>query len=523
MNSFEHISHDEMPENGACFRRNNQPIDVMLLLEGTYPFVSGGVSSWVHQIIKGFPHLCFGGVFLGSQPDDYKGLRYPLPENFVYLKVVYLFSTIDKEEIVEQPMKQAVQLKVSNMHQCFRQLTECNNLTNQVTSLLDLAVLDGSIGKNVFMHSQGAWSFLSQNYRQFCTDPSFVDYFWTVRGMHGPIWILNELTLSTEPARMYHTISTGYAGFLGALMSHRQKRPLLISEHGIYTKERKIDLYQADWIQDNRDFFQKDHSEVGYFKQMWIRFFEVLARIAYEQAYGIISLYETNRQRQVSDGADPSKTQTIPNGIDLPKFAALRCKRANELTKVACLIGRVVPIKDIKTFIRAMRTVVNRMPTAQGWIAGPEDEDKEYALECRQLVQSLGLSEHVLFLGFQKVDELLPKVGVTVLSSISEALPLVLLEGFAAGVPTVTTDVGSCRQLVYGYTDEDKALGAAGSVVRIADPQAMSESILELLTDDAAWKSASAAGISRVEKYYTQSHMFELYQQRYEEGLTWQE
>ncbi|MBD3766674.1 MAG: GT4 family glycosyltransferase PelF [Gammaproteobacteria bacterium] len=512
-----------MPDNGASFRRNDRFIDVMLLLEGTYPFVSGGVSSWMHQIIKGFPHLCFGGVFLGSQPEDYKGLRYQLPENFVYLKVVYLFSSTDKTEAVEQPMKHTVQMQISNMHQCFRQRMECNNLTDQVTSLLDLALLDGSLNKNVFLHSQGAWNFLSQNYRQFCTDPSFVDYFWTVRGMHTPIWILNELTLSTEPARMYHTISTGYAGFLGALMSHRHKRPLLISEHGIYTKERKIDLYQVDWIKDNRDFFQNDYSEVAYFKQMWIRFFEVLARIAYEQAYAIISLYETNRQRQISDGADPDKTQTIPNGIDLPKFAAQRCKRPNELPKVACLIGRVVPIKDIKTFIRSMRTVVNRLPNAQGWIAGPEDEDKSYAQECRQLVQSLGLTENVTFLGFQKVEELLPKVGVTVLSSISEALPLVLLEGFAAGVPSVATDVGSCKQLIYGYTEEDNALGAAGRVVRIADPQAMSESILELLTDDEAWKSASAAGIARVEKYYTQSLMLEQYHQRYEEGLKWQE
>jgi glycosyltransferase involved in cell wall biosynthesis len=57
---------------------------------------------------------------------------------------------------------------------------------------------------------------------------------------------------------------------------------------------------------------------------------------------------------------------------------------------VLCLIGRVVPIKDIKTFIRAMRRVVNQMPEAEGWIAGPEDEDPAYAEECQNLVRSLG-------------------------------------------------------------------------------------------------------------------------------------
>lgn len=66
------------------------------------------------------------------------------------------------------------------------------------------------------------------------------------------------------------------------------------------------------------------------------------------------------------------------------------------------LLGRIVPIKDIKTFIRAMRTIVIQLPEAEGWLIGPEDEDKEYAEECRNLVQELGLEEKVRFLGFQK-------------------------------------------------------------------------------------------------------------------------
>ena len=45
------------------------PIDVGLLLEGTYPYVSGGVSSWVHEIISGLPELTFGAIFLGASPE----------------------------------------------------------------------------------------------------------------------------------------------------------------------------------------------------------------------------------------------------------------------------------------------------------------------------------------------------------------------------------------------------------------------------------------------------------------------
>jgi glycosyltransferase involved in cell wall biosynthesis len=173
----------------------------------------------------------------------------------------------------------------------------------------------------------------------------------------------------------------------------------------------------------------------------------------------------------------------------------------------------------VKTFIRAMRRVLNQMPEAEGWIAGPEDEDPDYAEECRNLAVSLGVAERVKFLGFQKVEELLPKIGLIILSSISEALPLVILEGYAAGVPAVSTDVGSCRQLIEGLDAEDRALGHSGAVVNIADPQALADAALTLLADPVAWRSASAAGIARVERYYTDDLMFAHYRRVYAGAL----
>ena len=124
-----------------------------------------------------------------------------------------------------------------------------------------------------------------------------------------------------------------------------------------------------------------------------------------------------------------------------------------------CLIGRVVPIKDIKTFIRSMRRIVNKLPEAQAWIAGPTDEDPNYVQECKNLVASLSLQDHVKFLGMQRIEDLMPLVGLVVLSSVSEALPLVILEAQASGVPVVSTDVGSCNQLINGLDEADQALG----------------------------------------------------------------
>ena len=58
--------------------RSGESADVTLLLEGTYPFVSGGVSSWVHQIITGIPERTFAVVFIGGSQSMYDRIRYEL-------------------------------------------------------------------------------------------------------------------------------------------------------------------------------------------------------------------------------------------------------------------------------------------------------------------------------------------------------------------------------------------------------------------------------------------------------------
>lgn len=492
--------------------------DVALLLEGTFPYVSGGVSSWVNQIIRAFPDIRFALVFLGSRRSDYGEPRYALPDNVVHLETHFMHDDLGRHgvEVAARAGNMSAFARVVALHEAFRQKGPPD--LSAFEALASELMPGGSLTSEDFLHSEQAWGFISANYRRFCTDPSFVDYFWTVRIMHLPLWMLARVAKDLIPVRALHTISTGYAGFLGALLARSRGIPLILSEHGIYTKERKIDLHQSEWIRDNRNVFQKDSTELSYFRTMWIHFFEWLGRMCYDAADPIIALYEANRLRQISDGARAERTFNIPNGVAIGRLAALRAKRADSIPPVLCLIGRVVPIKDVKTFIRAMRILLNRMPEAEGWIAGPEDEDPGYARECRELAEGLGLGDRFRFLGFQKIDELMPKIGITVLSSISEALPLVILEGYAAGVPTLATDVGSCRQLVYGLGEEDRALGAAGRVVGIADPQAFAEAAIELLQPE-NWHAAQAAGIARVEKYYADYMMFDRYREVYDKAL----
>ncbi|RQS61829.1 DUF3492 domain-containing protein [Burkholderia sp. Bp8963] len=490
--------------------------DIGLLLEGTYPYVSGGVSSWVHDIVRAFPEYTFGLCFLGSKPDDYPKIAYPLPANVVHLENHYLYDgTSPPEHARVTHIERDAFERVALLHEQLRRPNDMPLDNRLVRRVVDDLTDEHRLDEAQFLYSQEAWTFLTDQYRAHCSDPSFSDYFWSVRLMHRPLWQLARIAEQLIPMRLYHAVSTGYAGFLGALLRHRQGRPLLISEHGIYTKERKIELFQSQWIRDNRNLIEYDASHIGYFHEMWARFFESLGRMTYAAADDIVALYEGNRRRQMLDGAPAPKTRTIPNGVDLRRLAPLRAQRPAEAPKVLCLIGRVVPIKDVKTFIRAMLTVVRDMPDAEAWIAGPENEDPSYAAECRELIDRLGLAGKVTLLGMQRIDDLLPKIGVLVLSSISEALPLAVLEAFAAGVPVVTTDVGACSELIHGADADDAALGSAGRLVPIADPIALAREALGLLADANAWHDAQRAGIARVERYYSQERMIGAYRALY--------
>ena len=499
---------------------SGRPADIGLLLEGTFPFVSGGVSSWVNQIIKGFPELSFALVFIGGARENYAEPRYPLPENVTHLETHYLMDVKSAAKPKRSSGDAELYAQVAKLHESLRRPGH-EHLVENLSGMVHELGTSNQLDLETFLYSKASWDLISESYSQFCTEPSFVNYFWTVRMMHAPLFKLAQLAQHIPEVKAFHSVSTGYAGFLGMLLHYRRNLPLILSEHGIYTKERKIDLAQADWIGTPREVFGGNlNADVSYIRRLWIRFFESLGHTIYKAADPIVSLYEGSRQRQISDGAAPDRTRVVANGIALSVYAAARIERPDGPPPVLALIGRVVPIKDIKTFIRAMRTVCNLVPEAEGWVVGPEDEDPQYVSECKALVENLGLQGKVKFLGFQRTDDLLRKVGVVVLTSISEALPLVLLEGFAAGIPAVVTDVGACRELIEGNTPEDRELGKAGSVVPIATPVATARAALKLLQDPAHWQATSQAAIKRVETFYSEQEMFASYREIYRRVMT---
>ena len=101
------------------------------------------------------------------------------------------------------------------------------------------------------------------------------------------------------------------------------------------------------------------------------------------------------------------------------------------------------------------------------------------------------------------------------LSSISEGQPLAVLEGQAAHRPFVTTDVGCCRELIYG--DSTDTLGPAGAIVAPMDYEAMAAEIVRLGKDFDLRRRMGNIGYERVRRGYTYEHFIESYRKIYEQ------
>ncbi|MGH7163652.1 MAG: GT4 family glycosyltransferase PelF [Planctomycetota bacterium] len=491
--------------------------DVCLVLEGTYPFVSGGVSSWVHHLTTHLPHLKFAVLHISPKRGFYrKGPVYTMPKNVVSLKEIYLHDYV----ISSKGRPEDLPGKVARFRALVNDMRD--GKSGAFSAFMDALQSEGKEGFSAFdlLQTAESWEVLLETYRREASDESFLNFFWTWRYAYLPLF--NLLSARIPDSGLYHTISTGYAGLLAAGARQRFGKPMLLTEHGIYTKERRIEINRSDWIQDWESGEIVAERKAPYFKRYWIRQFAMMSRICYEHADEILTLYTGNTRDQIKDGADPRKLRVIPNGIDLDKFgeAADRfdARGRNERFTVG-FVGRVCPIKDVMTFVSAMRLVADRVPNLRVRILGPMEEDPEYAEGCQRHARQLGLERNVAFEGRVNVLEELPTIDVVVLASISEAQPLVILEAGAVGIPIVATDVGSCSELLHGRTPEDRALGAGGIITPMATPGATARAILSLHDQPELRARMGTAMRERVRRFYDQRDMVAAYDELYQRHL----
>src|SRR5262249_28240702 len=144
--------------------------DIGLLLEGTYPYVSGGVSSWVHQVIRAFPQYSFALIFIGSRPQDYGDMRYTLPPNVAHLETHYIHGEHASPMVREIEGAPGPYELVRKLHESFHDASP--GAPALLHRLMDESGPD-ALDEASFLYSRAAWDFITEQYRARSTDPSF--------------------------------------------------------------------------------------------------------------------------------------------------------------------------------------------------------------------------------------------------------------------------------------------------------------------------------------------------------------
>ncbi|WP_310832543.1 GT4 family glycosyltransferase PelF [Paenibacillus pedocola] len=474
---------------------------ICIVAEGSYPYITGGVSSWIHSLVTHMPDYEFIILAIGADEKQQGSYRYNLPPNIVEIKEIFLNSYLNESP----PGRDKLRLTVDERAALSALLG--GGIDLNWGCLFDLIRSDRVATAGHLLMSKEFFQVVSERCSEDYAHVPFTEMYWTVRSMMLPL--LLTIRGDIPKADLYHSVSTGYAGVLGALGKHLYGKPFLLTEHGIYSREREEEIIKADWVQ-------------GYFKDLWIRYFYRLSEAAYSMSDQVFTLFGRNKEIEMEIGCDEHKIRIIPNGVNVADYASVAGPPPEGGPLRIGAIVRLVPIKDIKTMIQSFALVKKDLPEAELHIMGPVEEDENYVRECHELVEILELQD-VIFTGQVNVRDYLGKLDIIVLSSISEGMPLAVLEAMAAGKPCVTTDVGSCRELLEG---RDDTFGPAGFTVPVMHYDRMASAIVKLGHSRELREQMGMNGQARAQALYTHSEFIRSYRglyEKYKEANPWPE
>jgi polysaccharide biosynthesis protein PelF len=266
---------------------------------------------------------------------------------------------------------------------------------------------------------------------------------------------------------------------------------VLLSEHGIYLRERYI-----SYLRENAP-----HPV----KVLILSFFRSLAGAAYLISDALAPHSSYNRRWQLRNGADPRRMWTMYNGVSPDDFPLATGEPA-EPTIV--FMGRIDPLKDLHTLVRAFAVVRQQVPNARLRIYGGTPAiNRDYHESCVKLVEELGLVDSATFEG--RVDNPVNAYhagSVVALTSISEGFPYTVVEAMACGRTVVCTNVGGVSE----------AVADAGIVVPPRDIAGVAAACVRLLTDDDLRHRLAGLARGRVMQQFTLQQSLDAYRELYE-------
>jgi glycosyltransferase involved in cell wall biosynthesis len=479
-------------------------VRVYLSTEGTYPFVLGGVSTWVDMLVHGLPHHQFD---IGAVVDNpHYRMAYRPPPN-VSIQPLPLWGLELAEEYLPHPDAWRRSWRTSPSIVRHRFLPPWERLVNCLAApeadplalgdaLSSVAHFAESYDLRRALADAGTWAvlldrLLANPIQARCGLAPAMTFARTLNRYLLP------LTVPIPVSDLSHSSAAALCALPAIVAKYRYGTPLVLTEHGIYLRERLLAL----------------STEPFGSKLLFTNFYRAVSELAYREADVLTPVCAYNAGWEERLGVEPGRIRVIHNGVDPDR---IEVRPEPEGPPTVGFVGRIDRLKDVLTLIRSFAHVHSVLPDARLRLWGPSTSP-DYMELCRVAVSDLGLSGAVTFEG-PTVDPASAYAAshVVALSSISEAFPYSVVEAMLACRPVVATAVGGVSEALEGVTCQGVPL-----LVEPGDPRAMAGALVAVLGAPMAERHRVGSELrDRALSLFTARHLLDAYDDIYHELAT---
>ncbi|WP_456454373.1 GT4 family glycosyltransferase PelF [Methanopyrus sp.] len=444
---------------------------VTVVTEATYPVALGGVTTWVHRLIKYSPDVVFNVLCMTGQ-----GRTEPVVEIPANVRDVVIQEIVPKRKNKLRRwldrMTPAHRLRWSTVSKTlqfvFERMVEGEPLSEPMLKELWKASKSPTnvLASSTIYELARYVHYLASQYEDECENNPFSDVFWVAVNVASFVLGAAAGARRLPNCDVAHAQNSGVCGFLCSVAKAVRGVPFIITEHGILLRE--IDMRLQEFGETARELFKEC--------------FRSMMFTSYEQCEEIIEISDYHAELALKHGAPEDKIKVIYSGIETWKYSPGDLERKYsepEIFEVGT-ITRIERVKGIDVLIEVAARTVEHIGNVVFHVVGPV-EDKAYYEKCRKLVKEYGLEDIVRFHGPCNPDEVvkwLRRFHVFLLPSRSEGLPMALLEAMSCGCPVVASEVGAVPYIVdrnFGRTfrSEDADEAAKHLVRLLYDPELM--------------------------------------------------
>lgn len=467
--------------------------NVLLSTEGTYPYMLGGVSTWCDSLMGGLTGITWHVLAITAG-----GLRrdphFEVPSNVASLTRLELWSDSvtpgtarsfgwkgrrQRSDLPAQLAQGAYEWS-SDLGRFLDTLVWCRlnpgcvatsfRSARSWSKFRDVMVALGDSDGVTFTMAD-----LSEIYQTL---------YWVARTAAAPTRESSRGT-SLAPIDLHLVTAAGWAG-IGSVVDRRiDPKPLVLAEHGVYVREA--------YLQSARNM----HSSHA---KRWAatRLARGLSRLVYANADVVAPVTQANARWERHLGVTDAKIRPIYNGVLVPPTI-----RPLPIRQRIVSLGRIDPLKDLKTSLRAAAIVLTTRPDVEFVHYGPVPEgNDEYGDSCLRLHHDLKLGNRFRFAGSTDDPyDAFAKGSIAMFSSISEGFPVAVLEAMACGRPVVATAVGGVPE----------ALSGCGLTVRPGDYEGLATGVLHLLNDPVLLRRLGERSYAKVRREFGMAQCLQNY------------